>query len=206
MPSDSAASNSAMRTDATSPPSLTLRDYVRPHHEDRVITRWRRAAATSIVSPMKEFHGSVTVEVAAYADDLFALITDIDRLPQWNDAIDSIVEWAGVIEPGAEWVVVMHVPKLPRWRSRSRAEIVDADSRRFVYRSQTDDSNPSYAQWTWELEPTAAGTRISVTWEGHPKTIGRKLLGAPIRRPQLEREVVASLDALAHLATAEVPQ
>ena len=107
-----------------------------------------------------------------------------------------MVDRPAELEAGGEWVVVMHPERLPRWRSRSHVEAIERD-RRFAYRSHTDDDNPSFARWQWDLEPAGDyGVEVAVRWEGHPKTIGRKLLGAPMRSRMLRREVVASLAAI----------
>lgn len=71
-------------------------------------------------------------------------------------------------------------------------------SRRFVYQSRTDDGNPSYARWRWEVSDHADGSQVSVTWELHPVTFWRRVLLVRIRSRQLARtEIPASLAALA---------
>jgi hypothetical protein len=70
---------------------------------------------------------------------------------------------------------------------------LDPVSRRFAHTSCSDDGNPSFAYWTWELAPTDAGTRITVSWELQPKTFWRKWLLARIRHRQLKNEVGTSL-------------
>jgi uncharacterized protein YndB with AHSA1/START domain len=144
---------------------------------------------------MREFHGSVTTEVKASPADVFAFITDLDRLPEWNQAIRRIVERPATLTPGAEWVVVIRPRGMPPWKSRSQLEVIEPDAR-FEYRSHTDDHNPSYARWRWHIAPTDEGVRLTVSWDAHPETIGRKLFAAPLRRRMLRREVSASLDAI----------
>jgi uncharacterized protein YndB with AHSA1/START domain len=144
---------------------------------------------------MREFHGTATARVKAPADVVFDLITDLDRLPEWNRAVNRIVERPAALTPGAEWVVVMRPPGMPDWKSRSQVEEIQP-GRRFSYRSHSDDSNPSYALWRWDIEPADGGAQVTVSWEGHPKTAGRRLFAAPIRRRMLEREVAVSLDAM----------
>ena len=48
----------------------------------------------------------------------------------------------------------------------------------------------------WDITPTGDGVRLTVSWDGHPKTFGRKLFAAPLRRRMLRREVSASLDTI----------
>lgn len=146
--------------------------------------------------------GSVTAYVKAPPDEVFALVTSVDRLPEWNDVIRRVVEAPGELAPGAEWVVECSTLRMT-WRSRSRLVALDPEARRFVHRSGTDDGNPSWAQWTWEVLAEGDGSRVTVTWELHPATVGRKALMAPMRARMLaRREVPASLSALARVAEA----
>jgi uncharacterized protein YndB with AHSA1/START domain len=154
---------------------------------------------------MTEFHGSASAAFDATPDALFLLVTDLDRLPEWNAAIERVVDRPTELVPGAQWVVVMHPAKLPRWNSRSTLLELDRDARRFAHRTQSDDNNPSYAVWTWSVEPDGTGARLSVSWDCHPKTSFRRVFGPRVRGPQLQREVPASLTALAELAQRLTP-
>lgn len=143
---------------------------------------------------------SVSVDLAADADAVFASITDLARLPKWNDRMTRVIELPDRLEPGAEWVVEFKVFER-KWRSRSRVHSVDLGTRSFAYRTQTDDGNPSVSEWRWDVEPTAAGSRVTVAWNLHPATFWRRLLFARIRARQLARtEVPASLAALGRVA------
>jgi uncharacterized protein YndB with AHSA1/START domain len=155
---------------------------------------------------MREFHGTAGQHVDADPDDVFALITDIDRLPEWNAAIESVADRPGSLLVGDEWVVIMHPPKLPRWRSRSTTLAVDPDLRQFAYRTRTDDGNPSYIDWTWSVVPDEGGAQVVVSWDADVKTFGRRLIAAPmIRRPGLRREVPASLESLRRVLESRPP-
>ena len=148
---------------------------------------------------MREFHGNATQFVDATPESVFDLVTDIGRLPEWNAAIERVAEAPASLSYGAEWVVVMHPPGLPRWQSRSRLEAIDRDALRFAYRSCTDDGNASYIRWTWQVVAVDGGAQVTVMWDGHPRTFWRRVLFAPLlRRPQLSKEVPASLDAIHH--------
>ena len=67
---------------------------------------------------------------------------------------------------------------------------------RFAYRSQTDDGNPSYADWEWHVEPDQDGSKVTVTVEPNQTTSWRKYLLVRIRRPALLKEIGNSLNAL----------
>jgi Polyketide cyclase / dehydrase and lipid transport len=123
---------------------------------------------------------------------MFGLITDVDRLPEWNGLIQLVVEGPTEMTAGAEWVVEMRALG-SRWHSRARVEEIDPDRYRFAYRAQTDDGNPSFALRTWTLSPQAGETDVTVTWDLHPETFWRKMLLARIRHRSLREEVRTSI-------------
>ncbi|MGH8984249.1 MAG: SRPBCC family protein [Acidimicrobiia bacterium] len=139
--------------------------------------------------------GSTETTVAAPPHDVFAFITDLDRLPEWNTIMTGVVERPAELAPGAEWVVRFHA--LGRsWNSRSRVEEIDRSRRVFQYRSGTDDGNPSYTVWRWQVDPDGDGSRVTVGWELRPKTFWRRALIVHVRNRQLRSEAPASLAAL----------
>lgn len=140
---------------------------------------------------------NASTTIPATADAVFETLTDIARLPEWNGAMTSVIEQPDRLAPGSEWVVEFHALG-QTWRSRSIVEEFDLAERTFVYRSATDDGNPSYARWTWNVADDGAGSRVSVTWALHPATFWRRVLLARIRARQLARtEIPGSLAALA---------
>jgi hypothetical protein len=66
---------------------------------------------------MQEIHGTAVGTVIAAPDATFRLITDIDRLPEWNRAIERVVEPAPELTPGTEWVVKMHSSRGMTWQA-----------------------------------------------------------------------------------------
>ena len=145
---------------------------------------------------MQEIHGTTTRTVDAPPETVFTLITDIDRLPEWNDAIETVVERPTGLDTGTEWVVKMHPNRMMSWKSRSSVEEIDRDGLRFGYRTRNEDGNPSYALWRWEVDPGDSGAKVSVRWDVYLKTLDRRLLAGPIRQRQLRKEVAASLRAM----------
>lgn len=137
--------------------------------------------------------------------EVFGLLTDIDRLPEWNRIIVSVAERPDVMTPGAEWVVRLKATGTS-WPSRSTVEEFDPDQHVFAYRSRTDDGNPSYARWRWTVEPEGdAGSVVTVSWDLHPQTFWRRALLVRIRDRQLRSEVPASIESLARALQASSP-
>lgn len=147
-------------------------------------------------------HGQATATIAAPPEVVFGAITDVARLPEWNAVMTDVVEKPTALVPGAQWVVAFHVMGRS-WHSRATVEDYDIEHRRFSYRSGTDDGNPSYATWTWTVEPEGEASRVTVEWDLHPVTFWRRTLLVKVRSRQLTRsEVPGSLAALAaHVAT-----
>jgi uncharacterized protein YndB with AHSA1/START domain len=140
--------------------------------------------------------GTATGKVPAPPDEVFGAVTDIDRLPEWNKTIQRVVERPDALIEGAEWVVAVKPPGMPEWLSRSKAVEHDATAHCFRYRTCTDDGNPSWAIWEWRAEPADSGSSVTVSWELHPKTFGRRVFFSRVRNRALRREVQASIGAL----------
>ena len=138
---------------------------------------------------------SVSTCVAAPPETVLDQVTDIARLPEWNRAITAVLEAPARLIPGAVWKVRLHALG-QTWVSTSALVELDAPAGRFRYRSQTDDGNPSYADWEWLIAGDGIGSRVTVTVTLHPITFWRKHLLAKLRRPALRREMQASLRLL----------
>jgi len=139
---------------------------------------------------------SARTRMSAAPQAVFTLVTDVSRLPEWNKAITQVVEAPERLDPGSVWKVRIHA--LGRsWVSKSRVSLLDPATGRFAYRSQSDDGNPSYADWEWHVEPHEGGSTVTLTVDLNPVTFWRKHLLVRIRRPSLRKEMRESLSALA---------
>jgi hypothetical protein len=148
---------------------------------------------------MREIHDSASVQLQADASVVFGLITDIERLPEWNAAIENVVAMPECLVPGTQWTVQMHPAKGMRWKSVSTLGAMDNDRFAFSYRTVNADGNPSYSLWNWTVMPAGSAVDLGVRWDVFLRTWDRRVLGGPVRRRQLRREVTGSLRALAAL-------
>ena len=94
----------------------------------------------------------------AAPDDVFETIVNPHRLPDWNRAIARVLDAPETLAAGDEWVVEMHALG-QCWPSRSRVEVIDPVAWHFSYRSNTDDGNPSYTEWSWKVREAEGGCR-----------------------------------------------
>lgn len=139
--------------------------------------------------------GTFAAHVAKPPDRVFATIVDVARLPEWNAGISGVVEQPEHLQVGSVWKVGMRALG-QSWVSRAEAREIDSTARRFSYRSQTDDGNPSFADWSWLVEPEGEGSRVTVTYDLNPRTFWRKHLLVKVREPALRKEIQRSLAAL----------
>ena len=155
---------------------------------------------------MDEFHGRASVRVNASPQAVFALITDVNRLPEWSAAIEAVVERPSALAEGVEWTIKMHPPRVPSWKSISRIEELDHRHFRFAYQTRNADGNPSYVKWAWKVVAVGNGAEVTVTWDCYLKTFDRRVLAGPMRKRQLAREVPKSLNAMASAVIATEPR
>jgi hypothetical protein len=134
--------------------------------------------------------------MSAAPEAVFSFVTDVSRLPEWNRAITEVIDAPAHLESGSVWKVRIHALG-QSWVSKSRVSVLDPASGRFAYRSQSDDGNPSYADWEWHVDRYESGSMVTVTVDPNPVTFWRKHLLIRIRRPALRKEMQDSLTALA---------
>jgi len=123
------------------------------------------------------------------------MVTDPTMLSSWNHAITEVVEAPDQLEPGSLWKVKLHALG-QSWVSRSQVFVLEPEVGLFAYRSQSDDGNPSYADWEWRIRPDRDGSMVTVSVELSPITFWRRHLLVRIRRPALRSEIRASLNTL----------
>lgn len=135
--------------------------------------------------------GSAERVIAASPEEVFAAITDVRALPEWNQHIVAVVADAE-LAAGAQWVVRMRYPG-KTFDSRSTVLEFDRNKRRIRYASKPTDDNPSTTEWTWEVGDHADGSVVRLSWQLKPVTFIRRRVIAPMRSRQIPREAAASL-------------
>jgi uncharacterized membrane protein len=68
---------------------------------------------------MCEIHDRAEATIPADPGALFTRITDLERLPDWNKAIERVIDLPDALTPGASWTVQMHPSHAVRWKSVS---------------------------------------------------------------------------------------
>ena len=138
--------------------------------------------------------GSHTGLVDAAPDDVFAAVTDIAGLPQWNDRIQRVVMAPDALDADAEWLVELKILG-QQFQSRSRVLDIDPVARRVRYRSNPE-GDPDFAIWTWEIVPESGGSRVRVRWDLNPLQIANRVFWVRVRSRGLKKELPSSLASL----------
>jgi len=106
-----------------------------------------------------DFGRAQTVEVAAPAEAVWALVTDVSRTPEWSPVVaESWYEDGDGPRPGAV-VVGRNVTPTREWTTRSR--VVEADPPRSFAWVVGED----VVRWGYEIERTGSGCRLTETWQ-----------------------------------------
>jgi uncharacterized protein YndB with AHSA1/START domain len=126
---------------------------------------------------------SVTQEIAAPAEKVWAMVYDITRMGEWSPENDGGTWLGGATGAlaGAKFRATNRVGKR-KWKTL--ATVVDADpSRRFSFRVTT--MGLKVAEWSYTFEPTAAGCRVTESWidqrAGFFKPVARLVTGVADR-------------------------
>ena len=134
--------------------------------------------------------GAVTVVIDAPPEDVFALVTDLERMGEWSPESGDVRWLDGATEAGlgarfaGDNEVMLGPIPLKRWTTDSEITAFEP-STVFAFESA------GYTTWTFEFEAVDGGTRLTESFAFPPYTgidrLTRGLLGA---RPALIRKGV----------------
>jgi uncharacterized protein YndB with AHSA1/START domain len=141
--------------------------------------------------------GSQEVIIAADPVQVWGMISDVTRTPEWSpDVIRSawIKPWEGPAV-GAAFESLNRMPLVGRWRSRST--VTEAEpGRRFAFAVGANADDPN-TMWTWDLEPTPEGVRVRLSYDmRHEPWIVLTYYRLTNRADRVRRSVRCTLDRL----------
>jgi uncharacterized protein YndB with AHSA1/START domain len=147
-------------------------------------------------------HVSVSREIAAPAETVWAMVSDVTRMGEWSPENESCV-WLGDAtgpQPGAKFRGSNRIGK-KSWKTLST--VVDAEpGRRFSFRVSAGPF--SVAEWGFTFEATAGGCRVTETWKDERgrffKPISGIATGVPDRAAHNRAGMEQTLERLAAAA------
>jgi len=120
---------------------------------------------------------SVSVDIAAPPDEVWAMIADVTRMGEWSPETErgTWVRGATGPAPGAKFKGTNR-NGTKKWDTV--ATVVDADpGRRFSFRVAAGGFK--VAEWAYTFDPTASGCRVTETWTDQRGRVAT-MLGKPI--------------------------
>jgi uncharacterized protein YndB with AHSA1/START domain len=120
---------------------------------------------------------SVTRDIAAPAEHVWAMVSDVTRMGEWSPENDG-AEWRGGAtgpQPGAKFRGTNRNGK-KTWKTEAKVTEADA-GRRFAFRVTA--AGLKVAEWRYTFETTATGCRVTETWIDERGRIA-KALGKPV--------------------------
>jgi uncharacterized protein YndB with AHSA1/START domain len=147
---------------------------------------------------------TVTREIAAPPDEVWALVSDLPRMGEWSPENEG-GEWVGGATGPTAGAKFRGSNRHGSKRWKTMATIVDADpGRRLSFRVTA--FGLKVADWAYDIEPTATGCLVTESWTdlrpGFFKPIAKLATGVEDRLEHTRPAMEATLDALAATATA----
>jgi uncharacterized protein YndB with AHSA1/START domain len=144
----------------------------------------------------------VTREIAAPAEQVWAMVSDVTRMGEWSPE-NVGGTWLGSTtgpQSGAKFRGTNHIGKR-KWKTV--ATVVDAEpGRRFSFRVAT--MGLKVAEWGYTFEPTATGCRVTETWIEQRaslfKPVARLVTGVADRATHNRAGMEKTLERLAAVA------
>jgi uncharacterized protein YndB with AHSA1/START domain len=102
----------------------------------------------------------ISLDIHRSPSDVFAFIADFRNMPRWYEAVKSVTAiTTGPVNTGAQFHMMRALPGGP---ARNTVEITSYTRDEITFAST---SGPTPFQYTYRLEPTAAGTRLTLHGE-----------------------------------------
>lgn len=145
---------------------------------------------------------SVSRNVAAPADVVWALVTDVTRMGEWSPETTSArwIKGAGGPAAGARFQGVNRNGS-KQWKSVATITAAEPASR-FEFRVTAGPLQ--IADWAYAIEPTPEGCRVTETWSDRrsrfTKVVSRRISGVEDRASHNRAGMTATLERLAAAA------
>jgi uncharacterized protein YndB with AHSA1/START domain len=145
---------------------------------------------------------SVTREIHAPADRVWALVSDVTRMGEWSPENERGV-WLGGATGPAPGARFRGTNRIGRRKWKTVATVVAAEpGRRFSFRVSAKGLN--VADWSYAFEPAATGCRVTETWTdrraGFFKPLAQLVTGVADRASHNRAGMEQTLDRLAAVA------
>jgi carbon monoxide dehydrogenase subunit G len=140
--------------------------------------------------------------VPAPPDQVFGLISETSRYPEWVTGTDAVTRTDGPASEGSTYDEIN--PILGPWKAKTHWRVVEHDAPRRSRHETGDIPLSSHFQVVMEVAAEGDGSRVTITLRGEP-SMGPLGAGfAALMRGQVDRDNRSTVQAFAELATREL--
>lgn len=146
---------------------------------------------------MTVMEGSATVHIAAPADTLWGMVSDVTRMGEWSPETVA-AEWVDGATAPAVGVRFKGRNKDGRLRWSTKPKIVECETGKvFAFDTGT-------TKWTYRFAPAGDGTEVTESFETYKYNPVLKLIASPKKRqPHLQEGIEQTLARLKSVAEAK---
>jgi hypothetical protein len=140
-------------------------------------------------------HDSVSLHIDASPDDVYALIADVTRTPEFSPEIIRS-KWVGGAtgpEVGARFRAFNKVPRRPPWSNKPEVTVVEP-GRTFGF--ARTEKFAGTIDWTYRFEPDGEGTKVTESYDvSRPITaVGWFMIGVLFNRKDRRTELRVGME------------
>ena len=108
-------------------------------------------------------HDSASIRVEAPADEIYRLVADVTRTPEFSPEILSCMWLDGATGPavGARFAAKNKVPNRPPWTNKPVVTVVEP-GRRFAF--ARTEKFAGTVEWTYDFQPDGTGTIVTESY------------------------------------------
>jgi hypothetical protein len=140
--------------------------------------------------------------VPALPDQVFGLICETSRYPEWVTGTDAVTRTDGPAREGSTYDEVN--PILGPWKASTSWRVVEHEAPRRTRHETGDIPLSSHFEVVMEVAPEGDASRVTITLRGEPAYGPIGGVFARLMQGQVDRDNRSSVDAFAELATREL--
>jgi carbon monoxide dehydrogenase subunit G len=147
-------------------------------------------------------HVTASAVVPAPPEDVFALLSDTERYPEWVTGTNAVTRTDGPATEGSTYDEIN--PILGPWKASTKWRVVEHEApRRSVHRTGDIPLSRSF-EVVMEVAPEGGASEVTFTLRGEPAYGPVGAVFARLMKGQVDRDNRSSVEAFAELATREL--
>jgi carbon monoxide dehydrogenase subunit G len=140
--------------------------------------------------------------VPAPPDQVFGLISDTARYPEWVIGTDAVTRTDGPAAEGSTYDEVN--PILGPWKAKTHWRVVEHEAPRRTRHETGDIPLSSHFEVLMQVDPEGDASRVTLTLRGEPALGPIGAVFARLMKGQVDRDNRRSVEAFAEFATREL--